>query len=447
MPPMPKVKSNPRSVRSQVLAHLMRIQEDAAYISRLRLGQGSDRNRRAVRNYVSGITRWQRWLDFQIAAHYKGRFKKLEHRLLMILRIGVYDLTIRKNAPHAALNEAVALAKKTVRPRAGNLVNGILRAMTRNLDQLPEPEKEDLAQYLGIQYSHPDWMVRRWLTMWNQDEVYNLLHHNNKPPVFTLRVNLLKTTVDEVQERLTKGGISCLPSQYLPGTIQLQQLQALQATRVLDEGLGAIQDEAAALVVEVMNPRMGNDLLDVCAAPGGKALYAAMKMKNQGRLVALDRHAGKLALLEKAAKQHGLSIIEAHQHDALHPIPFPKADGVLLDAPCTGTGVLAKRADLRWRKTESDLHDLVQLQQKLLDIAAHAVKPGGVLVYSTCSIEPEENQEQVAAFLARHSAFKTESAAELVPQEMVTPEGYYQALPQRHGTDGAFAARLRRTSS
>jgi 16S rRNA (cytosine967-C5)-methyltransferase len=211
--------------------------------------------------------------------------------------------------------------------------------------------------------------------------------------------------------------------------------------------VAAVQDEAAALVVQVLDPQPGESVLDCAAAPGGKALHAAERMNNAGRLVALDAHAGKLALVERAARAHGVTIIETVAADlrkaAGRPALAGAFDRVLLDAPCSGTGVLGRRADLRWNRSETDIAELAALQDELLDAAAATVRPGGLLVYSTCSIEDEENAARVAAFLARRPEFAREDVDGLVPPAMRTPDGDYQALPHVHGTDGAYAARLR----
>lgn len=444
---MPKVKQIPRTVRQHVLAHLERVQQEGAYVGRLATTGLDDQGRRQVRDYVSGITRWQRWLDFQIAHHYTGPLRKMEHRLRLVLRIGVYDLLIRQVPPHAALNEAVRLAKQTVRPRAGKLVNAILRALVRQGDDLPQPDTGEAALDLALRYSHPDWMVRRWYSRWGDAATTRLLKHNNTRPRFTLRINPLKTTLAAVQALLTEHEIPWTPTRFLSDAVQVDQLQALLRLDLWAAGLGAIQDEAAALVVDVLDPVAGQRVVDLCAAPGGKALYAGTKMQNIGTLLAVDVHPGRLALVDTAAAAHGLTCIQTQAADARAVQMAQPADAVLLDAPCTGTGVLAKRADLRWRKTETDLAQLTALQAELLDAAVGLVRAGGLLVYSTCSLEPEENEHQITAFLQRHPDFMVEPATGLVPDALVTPEGFYQALPHVQGTDGAFAVRLRHRAS
>ena len=212
----------------------------------------------------------------------------------------------------------------------------------------------------------------------------------------------------------------------------------------MSRGICSVHDESAGLVVALLDPKPGEIILDTCAAPGGKALAAACRMQGSGQLHAWDIHPNRLLKVDESAHVQGLENIHTRVVDLLDP-PEMHADRVLLDVPCTGTGVMNKRADLRWRRSETDLRDLIKLQQSLLDAAAPRVRPGGLLVYSTCSIEPEENELQVDSFSERHPNFTLEHAEDLLPAKVVTPMGYMATLPHRHGTDGAFAARLRKS--
>ena len=246
---------------------------------------------------------------------------------------------------------------------------------------------------------------------------------------------------------LDEEGVAWEPSAYLDDFVRVRRLQAVLRAGWVDAGLCAVQDESGGLVVRLLDPQPGETLVDACAAPGGKALYAAARMQDQGRLIAIDIHPGRLRLAETAAVAQGITILQPHALDlrnfAGHD-DLPQADRVLLDAPCSGLGVLAKRADLRWHRTAEEIEALTTLQDQLLDAAARLVRPGGLLVYSTCTIEPEENQQRVEAFLLRHPGFRLEPAKGLVPEAVVTPEGYLATLPHRHHIDGAFGARLRR---
>ncbi|MCO5587991.1 hypothetical protein L7F22_041944 [Adiantum nelumboides] len=231
---------------------------------------------------------------------------------------------------------------------------------------------------------------------------------------------------------------------------QAKQPKAVIQGGLLQKGLCSVQDESGGLVVKILDPQPGEIIVDCCAAPGGKALYMAACLKNQGKIYAIDIHKGKLKLLQEAARHLGVDRVVTTKLSDLWSFVDRNdllADKVLVDAPCSGLGVLSKRADLRWRKTAEDFEDMVKLQSILLNAAARLVKPGGVLVYSTCSIETEENTERIFQFLKDHSDFILKSVEGYVPSEFVTPDGFFASLPHRHHVDGAFAARLERKTS
>lgn len=435
--------------RSLALDRLLRLEADRAYVARLADTDADDlsdpRAERQALDYVAGVTRHKRYLDFLIAHFYRGDAATLEAALRQALRIGLYDLLFLDTPPHAAVHEAVELAKQRIRPGAGGLTNGLLRAATRG--PLPEPNSGDPADDLAVRHSQPTWIVRRWLARYGPDETRALLDAANARPRYALRVNTLRESVADVRAALDELEVAHEPSRYLDDFVIVDRLQPVLRAGWLDDGRCAVQDEAAGLVVRLLDPQPGETVADVAAAPGGKAIYAAMRMQDEGTVLAFDIHATRTDLVQHAAAAHGLTSVQTEVAD-LRLLAArerrPQADAVLLDAPCSGFGVLAKRADLRWQRSPEEITELVALQDDLLDAAARLVRPGGRLVYATCSIEPDENAERVTAFLGRNPEFSVESAEGFVPGEMVTDEGFYAALPHRHGTDGAFAARLRR---
>ncbi len=437
-----------RNARTEALAHLDRIDRSGAFPSLLKTPASFDsRERRHLTDLVSGVTRWRRWLDFVIAHFVDRPLDRLDPPLLQILRLALYEMSERSRPPHAIVNEYVSLSRRTVRKQAGGFVNAVLRRVAERIEDLPEPAESDMAEQLGIRFSHPTWMVRRWLDRFGETDTRALLDWNNRPPVFAARINSLVVDRLPIIEEIRASGAEVSASRMLDDFIKLSSVQPLVEHGMLADGRIHVQDESAGLVVRVLDARPGETVVDACAAPGGKLLYACALMKNRGRLVAIDANAARLRLAERSARQAGCSIAEFVHTDAasLPPhIAAIRADRVLVDVPCSGHGVLGKRADLRWRRSLADIADLTRLQDRILDSAASLVRPGGLLVYSTCTIEPEENEERVAAFLARHDDFGTESATSLIPDEMLTAEGYFASLPQRDSIDGAFAARLRR---
>lgn len=440
--------SSPTTARAEAVRQLVRIEEDRAYVGLAERDEAIDldpRGQRQATDYVAGVTRWRRWLDFVLSHYYRGELADMEPVLRQILRLGLYDLLKAETPPHAALNESVELAKTMLRRGAGRLVNGVLRAVQR-ADALPRPSVGDPAERLAIEASHPTWIVRRWLARYGPDATQALLDWNNARPTFGVRVNTARLTPDAFRERLDAAGAGWAASPYLDDFVRVQSVQPLVQAGLLKEGLCAVQDESAGLVVRLLDPQPGETILDGCAAPGGKALYAATRMGDTGTVLAYDIHSGRVGLIDRAAEAQGLACVQTAVADLRRlaaRADRPQADRVLIDAPCSGLGVLAKRADLRWNRSPDDLAELTTLQDDLLDAAARLVRPGGLIVYSTCTIEPEENADRVRAFLDRHPAFRLEPAGERVPEAVQTAEGYLATLPQRHHVDGAFGACLR----
>ncbi|KAH9804247.1 SAM MT RSMB NOP domain-containing protein [Citrus sinensis] len=439
------------STKKRVSAvRLMRIQFGGAFADLLnKKGKGSGDNEMG---YV------ERTLGF--------RTKDLDDRdLRLILRIGFYEIVKLDMPPYAVVDENVRLAKVALRPGAGNLVNGILRKLVLLKDNnslpLPKLEGNDRAQAraLATIYSHPVWMVRRWTKYLGQEEAIKLMVWNNSDPSFSLRANSRKgvTRADLVMQ-LNLLKVPHELSLHLDEFIRVKTgLQNVIQAGLLKEGLCAVQDESAGLVVAVVDPQPGQSIVDCCAAPGGKTLYMASRLSGQGLVYAIDINKGRLRILNETAKLHQVNSVIRTIHADLRTFAdnsTVKYDKVLLDAPCSGLGVLSKRADLRWNRRLEDMEELKILQDELLDAASLLVKPGGVLVYSTCSIDPEENEERVEAFLLRHPVrslalymcksveFSIDPADGLVPSDFVTKHGFFSSDPVKHSLDGAFAARL-----
>jgi 16S rRNA (cytosine967-C5)-methyltransferase len=444
------------SPRAAAARRLLRVEEGRAHVARLAgppagSGQAAEAeapDARLISELVAGVTRHRRRLDFVLDRFYRGDPGRLDPLLRQVLRVGLFELLVRKTPPHAAVSEAARAAREVSHPGGVRLVNGLLRAAARAAEggALPEPDSGDPADDLAVRESHPTWLVRRWLDRYGEAEALVLLRADNAAPAYSLRVNLLRTTPAALSARLTALGVGWRLSRYLDDFLVVERLQPVLRAGLLEEGVCAVQDEAAGLVVRVLDPQPGERVLDGAAAPGGKAVYAAQRMQDRGEVVAVDLHEARTALVRRAAEAQGVTIVRAVAADLRTFEAEAPFDRVLLDAPCTGLGVLAKRADLRWNRRPEDFAGLTALQDDLLDAAARHVRPGGLLVYATCTLEPEENAERVAAFLGRHPDFRREPVGDAVPETMRTAGGDYAALPHRHGTDGAYTARLRRAA-
>lgn len=431
------------TARHLAVERLLRVEHEGAHVSRLSsLSDGvSAPVARAASDYVAGVTRQRRYLDFLLGTVVRRPLGDLDAPLLQALRIGTYDLVVRQRPPHAAVGEAVGVVRDVLHRGAAGVANASLRALARHLGAgtLPEPTGPTPASRLAVRYSFPTWMVRRWVDVFGEDAARDFLVASNRTPRYGLRLRGGAEARDDALEELRAIGADAEPSLWQADMVTVGRLQPVLRGGWLD-GRAAVQDEAAALVVDVVDVRPGMQVLDAASAPGGKAVGLALA---GAQVTALDVSDAKARLVQRAADAAEVKLqpVVGRLQTAALAGPF---DAVLLDAPCSGTGVLAKRADLRWNRSPDDLQDLAALQAELLDAAAAHVAPGGVLVYSTCSVEPEENDHQVDAFLDRRPHFSLEPVGDRVPAAM-RDGAVYRALPHLHGTDGAFAARLRRT--
>ena len=396
------------------------------------------RERAWTQELVYGTFRLRGRIDFLLDALAKGGTARLDADVLDVLRLGAYQLLEMGSVPpYAAVSQSVDLARYADAGRAAGLVNGVLQNLQRRRESLRFPAFDaDPAAHLATWGSHPRWMVDRWIARWGADDARALVEADNLRPELYLRP--LGLPADEARARLGEAEIASEPVPFSPDSVRV--LPPAGVADALAAVPAVVQDPAAALVVRYADVPAGATVLDVCAAPGGKALALADR---GGRVAAADLSVRRMArVTENARRVEWESRVAAVVADARTP-PFRPADAVLLDAPCTGTGTLRRHPDGRWRVTPDDLAALAALQDELLDAAAALVRPGGLLVYSTCSLEPEENEVRVERFLSERSGWSVEATG-AVDESLRDAAGYLRVLPQRHGVDGAFAARLRR---
>ncbi|MEX0662522.1 MAG: 16S rRNA (cytosine(967)-C(5))-methyltransferase RsmB, partial [Balneolaceae bacterium] len=345
---------------------------------------------------------------------------------------------------YAAINESVEAAKLRLGHKSGDLVNAILRNIQRDLEDLPKPAFEDRTKLIATTFSHPEWMVARWVERFGERDAFQLMQANNQRPNYYVRVNNLRTKTSNFKLRMEKSDIAFEESDWLPGYFKVETVQPFIAKDWLKRGVCLVQDIAAGFAPTILEPEPGEDIYDVCAAPGTKSIVISDMMEGEGSITAIDISTDRLQRLAESAMDYNAENIKILRADA-RDLTLKLVDGVLLDAPCTGTGVLSKRADLRWRRTPEELEASVKLQEELLEEAANLVKKGGRLVYSTCSIEPEENWEQIQKFLGKMDNFELEKLDEFLPEEVLVEDGYaYQTYPHKHGCDGHFGVRLKR---
>jgi 16S rRNA (cytosine967-C5)-methyltransferase len=446
------VKDLYQGVRGLAIKILNRIDRTDAYLERLldnemKSAELKGQDKALLYEIVHGVVRWQGRLDWILNGFYKGTFSKAIPNLKNALRVALYQVMFLDRVPdYAAVNEVVEFVKRLQGQKPADLVNAVLRNIIRskNAIRYPEPE-EDLTGYLAAYYSHPSWLVKRYVQKFGREETEKLLFTNNEKPFLTLRINALKTKPDDFKQLLESVHLNYRQGVYLPEFFKLQNLTNITAWEYYSKGFFNIQDESAGLACRLLDVQEGFRILDMCAAPGGKTAYIAALIHSRGEVVAIDRFESRLKLLQKNMERLEVDCVRTVALDALeyHSLPF---DRILVDVPCSGTGTLSKKPDIKWRRDIFDIRDLNKIQLNLLSKAATLVKKDGVIVYSTCSIEPEENFEIVKEFLSKENNFKLESAKGIFPDEIVDENGCIQTLPQKHKMDGAFSAKLVRVS-
>ena len=443
--------SNPRQAACTVLR---RIQKEGCYADQMmdrELAEGrlSGPDRGLFAELVFGVLRRQGTLDHILSQLLEQPLGKLEPLAQILLRLGLYQLVYLDRIPEsAAVNETVNLTKQAV-PRASGLVNAVLRNYLRRRDTIsfPDPFTAPAAS-IAARHSHPVWLVNQWLDQLGPEEAEQLAEASSCQPPLTLRANTLRITREELLSRFRDNGIDAVSCRFSPHGLQVEGRHHIPGLPGFREGLFAVQDEASQMAGLLLGAQPGERVLDACAAPGGKATHLAQIMDNQGELLAMDISRNKLPLIQEAAQRLGISIISTRAADLLQSGAFPANafDRVLLDAPCSGLGVIRRNPEAKWRLTPADFTRLAATQKTLLKNAARLLKPGGTLVYSTCSTTVEENEAVVRDFLSRQGDCVLENLSDIFPdgRELFTAEGMFRAWPHRYAMDGFFAARLRK---
>jgi len=441
-----------RGARAVAVEILRRVEETAAYPDRLldhvpeRAGLGP-RDRALATELVYGTLRWQRLLDWHLARASHRPLAELSSRVRTLLRVSAYQLAfLDRIPPWAVVHEAVELAKHRRSRGAAEFVNGVLRSLAGAPRPWPEPAGADPVDTLALRTSQPTWLVRRWVARHGAVDAAALARAMNERPPLVVRVNSLRATAAAVVEALGGPGVQVTPCRYAPEGLTVRGAGDPGALRPIRAGWCAVQDEAAILVGHVVAPEPGETVADVCAAPGTKTTHLAQLMANRGRVLATDPHPGRLGLLRAACARLGVTIVEARGggvEDLARDVGAV-CDRVLVDAPCSNLGVLRRNPDGKWRRCEEDLPGLAVAQTAILEAAARLVRPGGVLVYATCSLEPEENEMVVAALRRRRPDYRSDPIPERIPRDCLEAPDLLRTFPHRHGTDGFTAVRLRR---
>ena len=412
---------------------LMDVEKNGAY-SNLSLNSFIEKNRpdspAFVRELVYGVLRNRMLLDWFLGQLIPSGLKKIKKQDLTLLRMGVYQLSYMKSVPeYAAVSETVNMSKKLARGRE-RFINGVLRGYIRNRQQLVLPDRgRDLEEYLSIVYSVERWIVQLWTDAYGEEKTEALLKASNETPGLAVRVNLMKTDRKALKEKLEALGFEAEESEVSDRAL-LVKGSGLLDTEPYREGMFSVQDEASILASDALEAKPGDCIADVCAAPGGKTFATAELMAGKGVIYAMDKYEHKLKLMEAQAKRAGIENIRLLKHDSTEPVEGLKErmDKVLADVPCSGLGVIRRKPEIKY-KVMQDLDELIERQRQILQAAASYVKAGGTLVYSTCTINPVENEKQIVEFLRGNKEFKA------LEQKQLLPDG---------GTDGFFICRMRK---
>ncbi|MDO9548129.1 MAG: 16S rRNA (cytosine(967)-C(5))-methyltransferase RsmB [Candidatus Marinimicrobia bacterium] len=393
---------------------------------------------------VKGVILHRSYLDFVIEIASQRSVKKFENTVLNLLRVGVFQYLILETPPHAFTNETVDAARQLKKPRAAGLINAVLRhlpskdELKTRLAELPDNES------LAIQYSHPQWLIDRWIEHFGEVNTQKIAKFNNSYQKIYFRHNPIKLSWDDLSQMLKDSGYTVTAAINSPIVFFSTDTPGeLIRSELFNKGFMSVQDISQSLTVRLLNPQPGETIIDACAAPGGKTGMIAQLTGPDSTIFATDISSGKVNLLKNEAFRLGVDFVNYSVADARSGT-FPMADKVLLDVPCSGTGAMARRADLRWNRIPQDLETLLVMQREILTNMVSAVKPGGVMVYSTCSIEPEENWQNIEWFLKANPDFTIENADNFVEEKWCDKKGAVQILPHIHNETGGFAVRLKR---
>lgn len=441
-----------KSTREQIADLLVVIEKEKTYIQLLLKGELENipvKERPFVTEIIYGTIKYQIKIDYIINQFSKIKTNKMKPLVRNILRMSVYQLIYLDKVPDSAvINEAVKIIHRRKMSNLSGFINGILRNIARGKEEIVYPSKQkDTIKYLSVVYSMPEWIVKMWCEDYSREIAEDICSALNERAKVSARVNLLKSTPQAVKTMLEQEGIQVENGHLLETCFYLKNTNAIASSPSFNEGLWTVQDESAMLVAHVVDPKPGEKVLDMCSAPGGKTIHMAEIMKNEGELISADVHAHKIELIAQTASRMGLTCVKPTLQDGTKDREewHGAFDKLLLDAPCLGLGILKRKPDIRYNRSESDVADIVRLQKELLENAVKYIKPNGILVYSTCSISKKENDDMIT--YARTLGLELDDLTAYIPnilQDAIKDKGYLQILPQIAQTDGFFIARFRR---
>lgn len=434
-------------VRGAAIRILSRLERSDSYLEKLleiewKTGGHTPQDRALLTEIVYGTLRWQTKLDWILTGFYHGEFDKCLTPVKNAMRVALYQiLHVEQVEPITAIAESVATITRIKGDRPAGVVYGVLKNILRHTKDIRYPNYDDDPMWhYAVVYSHPRWLVKRWVEHFGEAVAVSIFSANNRRPLITLRTNLLRSAPEGVKNWLESSGIPYTVSQFHPQSFAVNSLREVTSAAPFAAGWFDILDVSASLAVQLAAPRAGQFVIDLCAGTGGKSCAIAEAMNNEGTILALEKYRDKLRPIAASAERMGVRL-RTVEGDPRNFIPDAPADLVVLDAPCSELGMLATKPEIKWKRIQDDIPKFVRVQRQMLDNAATMVKPGGALIYCTCTTESEENQQNAAWFLERYPDFRLDRAENYVPAT-VCSDGFLTVMPHRHGTAGAFAARF-----
>ena len=437
--------TNPREIALRIL-HDIEVKDTFASQAILSFSQNlslSSLDRRFISELVFGTTKMRRRLDYILGLFLERKLEELTVWIRDILRMGVYQIDFLEKVPEsAAVDESVKLAKKFGHKGTVALVNAVLRSYLRDKNQVSFPSWEkDKVENIALFYSFPSWMIEQWLEIFGEEQTIKLCQAFNKRPRLCCRINSLKIDQNGLEEAFKREKIKFKQGKFLRNFYSVESKVDLDRFIPFQKGLIYFQDESAGFSVELLDPQPGEYIVDLCAAPGGKSTFIAERMNDQGLVLAVDISTKKLGMVRENCQRLEVCSVDLCCADAKRFFCHP-ADRILVDAPCSALGTLGRNADARWRKQKDDPTRLQKLQLEILSNTAELLKKRGVLVYSTCTITPEENEQVIEKFLKQRKDFKLADSSHLVSPDVLDQNGLVRTLPHVHKMDGSFACRL-----
>lgn len=431
-----------KNARQTAFEILCKIQKDSAYSnltvdSFLTSGELAAADAAFVSALVYGVLESSYMLDYQLAANLKQPLKKLKPQVLTILRLGAYQLLFMDKVPEsAAVNESVKLSKANGCAFASGLINAVLRNVAKN--GLCLPDISDKTLYYSVKFSFPQELVKFWIKSYGEENAVGIMSSCAGRPPLVIRTNTLKTTTDELVLNLKNEGVASVRA-VADDSLELSKCGSVEKLLSFADGLFHVQDAASQLCIAALDPLPNETVLDLCAAPGGKSFTVAERMNNTGRIIACDIHNHRLELIKSGASRLGITNIECILNDAsVYSDNIPLADKVLCDVPCSGLGIVRRKPEIRCKPLDG-LKELPPIQRQILDTSSRYVKPGGRLVYSTCALNPKENENVCNEFLKLHPDFKSVLPLDFAPSTFIR-DGFVTLMPHINGTDGFFIA-------